>query len=171
MAHWCGTLGSSMMRKWLVASRTIAVCLILVSGFCNNFWVLFYMRLFANLGYYGATTTCIDHRGTPEHPARTCTLEYKEGGVCVSYITIFSRYRIHCWLYIIDYRVVILFPLLRSFQMKAYQAPSANLISWCFFQWGAVYCVRGGEEKERLAMAVCRPLKALQLVKQTCQNV
>lgn len=44
---------------------------------------------------------CIDHRGTPEHPARTCTLEYKEGAVC----------------------------------------------------WGAVYCVRGGEEKERLAMA------------------
>ncbi|KAL0903345.1 hypothetical protein M5K25_027718 [Dendrobium thyrsiflorum] len=25
---------------------------------------------------------CIDHRGTPEHPARTCTLEYKEGAVC-----------------------------------------------------------------------------------------
>ncbi|KAJ9537417.1 hypothetical protein OSB04_030150 [Centaurea solstitialis] len=44
---------------------------------------------------------CIDHRGTPEHPARTCTLEYKEGAIC----------------------------------------------------WGAVYCVRGGEEKERLAMA------------------
>ncbi|MFS7928270.1 putative glutathione-specific gamma-glutamylcyclotransferase, gamma-glutamyl cyclotransferase [Helianthus anomalus] len=44
---------------------------------------------------------CIDHRGTPEHPARTCTLEYKEGAIC----------------------------------------------------WGAVYCVRGDEEKERLAMA------------------
>lgn len=27
---------------------------------------------------------CIDHRGTPEHPARTCTLEYKEGAICVS---------------------------------------------------------------------------------------
>lgn len=25
---------------------------------------------------------CIDHRGTPEHPARTCTLEAKEGEVC-----------------------------------------------------------------------------------------
>lgn len=25
---------------------------------------------------------CIDHRGTPEHPARTCTLEEKEGAVC-----------------------------------------------------------------------------------------
>ncbi|KAJ6836004.1 gamma-glutamylcyclotransferase 2-2-like [Iris pallida] len=25
---------------------------------------------------------CIDHRGTPEHPARTCTLEAKEGAVC-----------------------------------------------------------------------------------------
>ncbi|XP_076922850.1 gamma-glutamylcyclotransferase 2-1-like [Bidens hawaiensis] len=43
---------------------------------------------------------CIDHRGTPEHPARTCTLEYKEGAIC----------------------------------------------------WGAVYCVKGSEEKERLAM-------------------
>lgn len=43
---------------------------------------------------------CIDHRGTPEHPARTCTLENVEGAIC----------------------------------------------------WGAVYCVRGGPEKERLAM-------------------
>lgn len=43
---------------------------------------------------------CIDHRGTPEHPARTCTLEHKEGAVC----------------------------------------------------WGAAYSVRGGPEKERLAM-------------------
>ncbi|XP_021729250.1 gamma-glutamylcyclotransferase 2-1-like [Chenopodium quinoa] len=25
---------------------------------------------------------CIDHRGTPEHPARTCTLEYSEGTLC-----------------------------------------------------------------------------------------
>ncbi|KAK1367629.1 Gamma-glutamylcyclotransferase [Heracleum sosnowskyi] len=25
---------------------------------------------------------CIDHRGTPEHPARTCTLEYDEGAIC-----------------------------------------------------------------------------------------
>lgn len=25
---------------------------------------------------------CIDHRGTPEHPARTCTLEYSEGSLC-----------------------------------------------------------------------------------------
>ncbi len=43
---------------------------------------------------------CIDHRGTPESPARTCTLEQKEGAIC----------------------------------------------------WGAVYCVRGGPEKEKLAM-------------------
>jgi cation transport regulator ChaC len=43
---------------------------------------------------------CIDHRGTPEHPARTCTLEQKEGDIC----------------------------------------------------WGAAYCVRGGPERERLAM-------------------
>ncbi|MED6207248.1 Gamma-glutamylcyclotransferase 2-1 [Stylosanthes scabra] len=43
---------------------------------------------------------CIDHRGTPESPARTCTLEEKEGAIC----------------------------------------------------WGAVYCVKGGPEKEKLAM-------------------
>ncbi|KAL3844337.1 hypothetical protein ACJIZ3_001740 [Penstemon smallii] len=44
---------------------------------------------------------CIDHRGTPEHPARTCTLEECKGDVC----------------------------------------------------WGAAYCVRGGPEKEKAAMA------------------
>ncbi|OAY70970.1 putative glutathione-specific gamma-glutamylcyclotransferase 2 [Ananas comosus] len=27
---------------------------------------------------------CIDHRGTPEHPARTCTLEAKKGAICFS---------------------------------------------------------------------------------------
>ncbi|EOA17378.1 hypothetical protein CARUB_v10005666mg [Capsella rubella] len=43
---------------------------------------------------------CIDHRGTPEHPARTCTLEKAEEAIC----------------------------------------------------WGAAFCVRGGPEKERLAM-------------------
>ncbi|KAM1062310.1 hypothetical protein ACFX14_026551 [Malus domestica] len=43
---------------------------------------------------------CIDHRGAPEHPARTCTLEYQEGAVC----------------------------------------------------WGAAYSVRGGSEREKLAM-------------------
>ncbi|KAI4316187.1 hypothetical protein L6164_024191 [Bauhinia variegata] len=43
---------------------------------------------------------CIDHRGTPENPARTCTLDKKEGAIC----------------------------------------------------WGAAYCVRGGPEKEKLAM-------------------
>ncbi|VVB17127.1 unnamed protein product [Arabis nemorensis] len=43
---------------------------------------------------------CIDHRGTPEHPARTCTLEQSIGAIC----------------------------------------------------WGAAYCVRGGPEKEKLAM-------------------
>lgn len=44
---------------------------------------------------------CIDHRGTPNHPARTCSLEKNEGSVC----------------------------------------------------WGAAYCVRGGPEKEKEAMA------------------
>ncbi|KAG1364538.1 putative Gamma-glutamylcyclotransferase 2-1 [Cocos nucifera] len=27
---------------------------------------------------------CIDHRGTPENPARTCMLEARRGAVCVS---------------------------------------------------------------------------------------
>jgi len=43
---------------------------------------------------------CTDHRGTPESPARTCTLEAQEGAI----------------------------------------------------SWGRAYCVRGGPEKERLAM-------------------
>ncbi|KAK2659732.1 hypothetical protein Ddye_006265 [Dipteronia dyeriana] len=43
---------------------------------------------------------CIDHRGTPENPARTLTLEKTEGAIC----------------------------------------------------YGAAYCVRGGAERERLAM-------------------
>ncbi|KAL9439769.1 hypothetical protein AB3S75_018610 [Citrus x aurantiifolia] len=43
---------------------------------------------------------CIDHRGTPQHPARTCTLEKSQETIC----------------------------------------------------WGVAYCVRGGPEKERLAM-------------------
>ena len=32
---------------------------------------------------------CIDHRGTRENPARTCTLEQKEGDICVSSYFIF----------------------------------------------------------------------------------
>lgn len=31
-------------------------------------------------------SACIDHRGTPENPARTCTVEANEGTVCVSKI-------------------------------------------------------------------------------------
>ncbi|XP_043713445.1 gamma-glutamylcyclotransferase 2-1-like isoform X2 [Telopea speciosissima] len=43
---------------------------------------------------------CIDHRGTPANPARTLTLEDREGAIC----------------------------------------------------WGAAYCVRGGSEREKVAM-------------------
>uniref|UniRef100_A0A7N0TU28 Gamma-glutamylcyclotransferase n=1 Tax=Kalanchoe fedtschenkoi TaxID=63787 RepID=A0A7N0TU28_KALFE len=44
-----------------------------------SFWIfgygsLDYRRVF--------DLACIDHRGTPEHPARTCTLEEKEGAIC-----------------------------------------------------------------------------------------
>lgn len=51
-----------------------------------------YQRVF-NLG-------CIEHRGTPQFPARTCTLEAQEGAIC----------------------------------------------------WGRLYCVKGGPEKEKLAV-------------------
>ncbi|GER28172.1 cation transport protein chaC [Striga asiatica] len=40
-----------------------------VIGFIKN-----YRRVF--------DLACIDHRGTPEHPARTCTLEKFEGAIC-----------------------------------------------------------------------------------------
>uniref|UniRef100_A0A7N0UCB5 Gamma-glutamylcyclotransferase n=1 Tax=Kalanchoe fedtschenkoi TaxID=63787 RepID=A0A7N0UCB5_KALFE len=44
-----------------------------------SFWIfgygsLDYRRVF--------DLACIDHRGTLEHPARTCTLEEKEGAIC-----------------------------------------------------------------------------------------
>lgn len=36
--------------------------------------------------FVSCVTACIDHRGTPEHPARTCTLEQTEGAICVSIV-------------------------------------------------------------------------------------
>ncbi|KAL3745765.1 hypothetical protein ACJRO7_014823 [Eucalyptus globulus] len=40
-----------------------------IKGFIKN-----YKRVF--------DLACIDHRGTPDHPARTCTLEEAEGSIC-----------------------------------------------------------------------------------------
>lgn len=34
--------------------------------------------------FWVCVAACIDHRGTPELPARTCTLEEYEGAICVS---------------------------------------------------------------------------------------
>ncbi|KAL4603325.1 gamma-glutamylcyclotransferase 2-1-like [Castanea sativa] len=60
------------------------------------FWIFGYGSLVWNPGFeYDEKVTgyikdyrrvfdlaCFDHRGTPEHPARTCTLEQKEGAIC-----------------------------------------------------------------------------------------
>jgi len=72
---------------------------------------------------------CIDHRGTPESPARTCTLEEKEGAICVSVLLC------RC-----------------SASLLSFDLFSCN--SSFFLQWGTAYCVRGGPEKEKLAMQV-----------------
>lgn len=51
------------------------------SGEYNLVTVSILVSVFMFVCYISA---CIDHRGTPEHPARTCTLEYAEGAICVS---------------------------------------------------------------------------------------
>lgn len=82
------------------------------------FWVFGYGSLIWNPGFHFDEKilgyikdyrrvfdlACIDHRGTPENPARTLTVEPKMGAVC----------------------------------------------------WGVAYCVRGGLEKERMAMEYLR---------------
>lgn len=50
-------------------------------GLNNKVTVLILACMLMFVWYVSA---CIDHRGTPEHPARTCTLEYAEGAICVS---------------------------------------------------------------------------------------
>ncbi|RHN76782.1 putative glutathione-specific gamma-glutamylcyclotransferase, gamma-glutamyl cyclotransferase [Medicago truncatula] len=40
-----------------------------VVGFIKDYRRVFYLA-------------CFDHRGTPEYPARTCTLEHKKGAIC-----------------------------------------------------------------------------------------
>jgi hypothetical protein len=37
----------------------------------------------SSLVLFPTPAACIDHRGTPEHPARTCTLETDEEAICV----------------------------------------------------------------------------------------
>ncbi|GJM84979.1 hypothetical protein PR202_ga00701 [Eleusine coracana subsp. coracana] len=71
---------------------------------------------------------CIDHRGTPEHPARTCTLETDEEAICS-----------------VD----------NDLRTKALAEPLVtSTVSDLFdcLQWGIAYCVKGGPEKERKAM-------------------
>lgn len=78
-------------------------------------------------------TACIDHRGTPQHPARTLTLEKTEGAICVSVSVMLVGIM---WFFILQNVVSYFF-------------------IWNLYQWGAAYCVRGGAERERLAMEVC----------------
>ena len=88
-------------------------------------------------GFVFNVSACIDHRGTPEHPARTCTLEHKEGAVCVSNLSLslFVISKVSAFCYMESYYLFLTLRLL-------------------FQQWGAAYSVRGGPEKERLAMEV-----------------
>lgn len=84
MVHWCGTQVLSTMRKWLVTSRTTNEFLILVKCLLF-FWEIFEVYMLSDCNNkIACLAACIDHRGTPEHPARTCTLEYSEGSLCVS---------------------------------------------------------------------------------------
>uniref|UniRef100_A0A803LYU7 Gamma-glutamylcyclotransferase n=1 Tax=Chenopodium quinoa TaxID=63459 RepID=A0A803LYU7_CHEQI len=73
---------------------------------------------------------CIDHRGTPEHPARTCTLEYSEGTLCGAII----MYLGHCLKFCCPSQLLII-------GFKFFCLPV-----------GAAYCVRGGPEIEAAAM-------------------
>lgn len=114
MVLWYGTPDLIMMKRWLASLRITGVFLILVSWsfFYENLWQFhvwswkvdpLFMRIYGNLmskseSYHSipylivsdmhviSFAACIDHRGTPEHPARTCTLEESDGAICVSVI-------------------------------------------------------------------------------------
>lgn len=60
---------------------------------CSFFFFFFWIFMVAVLLHTSKSSifidifcmpACIDHRGTPDRPARTCTLENIEGAVCVS---------------------------------------------------------------------------------------
>lgn len=81
---------------------------------------------------------CIDHRGTPENPARTLTLEQEEGAICVRLTTDLHKFNIE----------------FASFNFSISSLLATHFFSETFCQWGAAYCVRGTPERERAAMEV-----------------
>ncbi|XP_008652508.1 uncharacterized protein [Zea mays] len=75
------------------------------TGCAMVLWVFGYGSLIWNLGFdfddkilgfikgYNRTfnLACIDHRGTAEHPARTCTLETDDEAICVSMVQAYKE--------------------------------------------------------------------------------
>ncbi|KAF8655205.1 hypothetical protein HU200_061215 [Digitaria exilis] len=51
-------------------------------GFDFDEKILGFIRGYKRTFNLGMDASCIDHRGTPEHPARTCTLETDEEAIC-----------------------------------------------------------------------------------------